>query len=115
MKKLLLLATLLLAANIASAQYSADKEFEYTVTFEKSTFQNEDAKQIVREFREHIFATQGVKSDFTTRFDESGTIYFKSANPVKECCIEKFFADRNKTYLSFEQVIQKPTLYAFGS
>ena len=107
-----------LMTSFAHAQLANEYDFKYTITFEAKTFEGEDIRQVVRDFREHIFADTQKKFNFQTRFDESGSMHIKTDYPLKQNQVAAFFNAHNKDFLTFDaarQKRQKQAQYAFSS
>ncbi|MGM0478011.1 MAG: hypothetical protein ACQERC_02225 [Bacteroidota bacterium] len=86
----------------ANAQAASEYNFEYTITFESTTFEGDDIRMVVREFRNHIFADTHQKFNFKTRFDESGSMHIKTDYPLQENQVITFFEARDKEYITFK-------------
>ncbi len=115
MKYLIVIGLIFLVTNFSQAQMAQGKDYKYSVKFTPNTFDGEDVKDIVSDFREHVFASTNKKFDFRTRFNESGELYFETSHPVTKNIVECFFEERNKSYLSFNREIEAPTVYAFNT
>jgi len=104
-----------LMTSFAHGQIANEYDFEYTITFEAETFEGEDIRQVVRDFRKHIFADTQKKFNFQTRFDESGSMHIKTDYPLKQNQVTAFFNARNKDFLTFDASRQHQSRYAFSS
>lgn len=113
MKYLLIFSLIFFTAEFSLSQLSSKNSFKYSVTFKEGTFEGEDAKTVVREFREHIFAQVGRKFDFHTRLNKTGELYFETSHPIEESLVSDFFHSHQKEYITFENVMAKPRFYAF--
>lgn len=115
MKYLLIFTLIWLTANTSHSQFAKGDEYKYTVTFEDDTFQDTEAKELVREFRNHVFSCMTEKFNFDTRYNESGTLYFETSLPVEESIVKDFFKSREKRYTTFSSAVKKTNFYAFNS
>jgi hypothetical protein len=115
MKYLLVFSLVWFTANISLSQFSSGKEYKYTISFEEGTFENTEAKELVRDFRNHVFSCMTEKFNFNTRYNELGTLYFETSLPIKESIVMDFFTTREKQYISFSSGVKKKSFYAFNS
>ena len=103
MKTILFTLAVVLLSNLTFAQSTIGYKYNYEIKFDKSEFVEDEPRNTVRKFIDHIFEVQNEKFNVQTRYSEDGTLFISSNADINECSVESFFHAEKSELISFEQ------------
>lgn len=86
-------------------------KFNYEINIETAQLNNDEPKNIVRNFIDYIFEEQQEKFNLQTRYNENGVFYISANKRIDQCVVEDYFSNKETNVLSFSETNEKTRKY----